>query len=52
MCQNKLLKDIENCRVEMNLLASRMPLQSKQVIEVSRKLDELINRYHRMLSEN
>nr|WP_082677321.1 aspartyl-phosphate phosphatase Spo0E family protein [Bacillus sp. FJAT-29937] len=46
MCERKLLKDIENCRREMIDLASSSSLCSQQVVDMSTKLDRLLNLYY------
>lgn len=47
---NTLLKDIERCRKEMVQLATRVSLSDDQVIEISAKLDHLLNIYNRVVS--
>ncbi|MFF2498037.1 aspartyl-phosphate phosphatase Spo0E family protein [Peribacillus sp. NPDC058075] len=41
----KLLKEIEACRLLMFNLASRNSLSSPKVVEVSQKLDLLLNKF-------
>ncbi|MCP3031714.1 aspartyl-phosphate phosphatase Spo0E family protein [Halobacillus sp. A1] len=41
----KLLKEIEECRNEMNRLAKSHSLTSERVVYVSAKLDFLLNEY-------
>ncbi|KAB2332170.1 aspartyl-phosphate phosphatase Spo0E family protein [Cytobacillus depressus] len=45
MCKCKLLNDIEQCRREMIYLASYSSLSSKPVVNISKKLDKLLNLY-------
>jgi hypothetical protein len=47
---NTLLKDIERCRKEMVQIASHSSLSDDQVIEISTKLDFLLNKYNRIVS--
>ncbi len=42
---SNLLKEIEQCRVEMIELSYSYPLTSEVVVQTSMKLDELINQY-------
>jgi stage 0 sporulation regulatory protein len=46
---NTLLKDIERCRREMVQLASDTSLSNDQVVEVSTKLDKLLNKYNHLM---
>ncbi|MEI2357160.1 aspartyl-phosphate phosphatase Spo0E family protein [Mesobacillus zeae] len=46
MCLNRLLEDIEKCRNEMVQLASHTPLSNQRVVDMSTKLDRLLNKYH------
>jgi hypothetical protein len=41
-----LLREIETCRQEMICLASETSYANSQVIEISVKLDSLLNKYH------
>jgi hypothetical protein len=45
---NILLKEIERCRAEMIQLALHKSLSDEKVIEVSKKLDNLLNQYDKM----
>ncbi|WP_442597557.1 Spo0E family sporulation regulatory protein-aspartic acid phosphatase [Neobacillus sp. D3-1R] len=47
---NKLLVDIERCREEMIDLAINSSFSNKRVVDLSTKLDVLLNRYY-MLTE-
>jgi hypothetical protein len=42
----KINEDIENCREEMVRLASKTSLANSLVIETSKRLDSLLNKYH------
>ncbi|HLR81052.1 MAG TPA: aspartyl-phosphate phosphatase Spo0E family protein [Bacillota bacterium] len=44
---NPLLKEIENCRQEMIQLSNVYGLTSQVVIQSSKRLDELLNKYQR-----
>ncbi|PLR80088.1 hypothetical protein CVD25_21580 [Bacillus canaveralius] len=46
MCPHTLLRDIEFCRKEMVELAAHSSLSNRKVLEVSTKLDRLLNRYY------
>ncbi|WP_066070770.1 aspartyl-phosphate phosphatase Spo0E family protein [Neobacillus soli] len=46
-----LLEEIENCRDEMVRLASGASLLNQQVIEMSIKLDLLLNEYHSFITK-
>ncbi|MEH7125579.1 aspartyl-phosphate phosphatase Spo0E family protein [Bacillus sp. JJ1532] len=52
MCDCKLLKDIEDCRREMIYLASSSSLCSQQVVDMSTKLDRLLNLYYTQNKKN
>ncbi|QED45993.1 aspartyl-phosphate phosphatase Spo0E family protein [Cytobacillus dafuensis] len=52
MCKNVLLKDIEDCRKEMIKLASHSSLSDKQVLDMSKKLDQLLNLYENHMKKN
>jgi predicted nucleic acid-binding Zn-ribbon protein len=41
----KILADIEDCRQEMVQTASRTCFMDQEVIDISRKLDDLLNKY-------
>ncbi|KGX90505.1 hypothetical protein N781_06830 [Pontibacillus halophilus JSM 076056 = DSM 19796] len=41
----QILSQIEYCREEMVQLSTHMPLSSKEVVEVSKRLDTLLNQY-------
>lgn len=43
-----LLEEIETCREQMSRVAVDYPLSSQEVLQVSRKLDALINEYDYM----
>lgn len=43
---NKLLKLIEDVRLEMNLLAETYSLTDSNIIEQSERLDKLLNTYY------
>ncbi|MFE8704218.1 Spo0E family sporulation regulatory protein-aspartic acid phosphatase [Cytobacillus sp. FJAT-54145] len=45
MSVKDLLKEIEYCRNEMVYLASQSSLSNENVIAVSTKLDDLLNKY-------
>lgn len=45
MCEQKLLKDIEEHREKMIYLATRTSFSHPKVIDLSAKLDELLNKY-------
>ncbi|MBY0122843.1 aspartyl-phosphate phosphatase Spo0E family protein [Bacillus sp. S/N-304-OC-R1] len=47
MCVCKLIKDIEDCRKEMIEMASYSSLTSPQVVDISKKLDKLLNLYEK-----
>lgn len=47
MCKCKLLKDIEQCRKEMIEIASYSSLSSQHVVDISKKLDNLLNLYEK-----
>ncbi|UII56118.1 aspartyl-phosphate phosphatase Spo0E family protein [Cytobacillus spongiae] len=49
MCVQDLLKNIEDCRREMVDLAEAYSLSNTQVVEVSTRLDHLLNKYHGMI---
>ncbi|MGV2942314.1 aspartyl-phosphate phosphatase Spo0E family protein [Mesobacillus sp. LC4] len=51
MCANTLLKDIENCRKEMVELASKTSLSNQGVVDMSIKLDHLLNKYDHLTSK-
>jgi hypothetical protein len=46
-----LLQDIESCRLEMIRIACENSLQNHKVIETSKKLDGLLNRYYLLSSK-
>ncbi|MDZ5474159.1 aspartyl-phosphate phosphatase Spo0E family protein [Bacillus sp. 31A1R] len=46
MCVQDLLEDIESCRREMVHLASHSSLSNQKVVEISTKLDQLLNKYY------
>lgn len=46
MCLDSLLEDIEKCRYEMVQLASHTSLSNQRVVDISTKLDRLLNKYH------
>lgn len=52
MCVQDLLKDIESCRQEMVYLASHSSLSNQEVIRVSTKLDDLLNKYQTLQEKN
>ncbi|MBE0317772.1 MULTISPECIES: aspartyl-phosphate phosphatase Spo0E family protein [Bacillaceae] len=45
MCEQKLLKDIEEHREQMINLATRTSFSHPKVIDLSAKLDVLLNKY-------
>lgn len=45
---DRLLLDIELCRGEMMELATTSTYTNKRVVELSTKLDELLNKYYIM----
>lgn len=45
----KLLTEIEHCRKEMVRLTTELPLSSEEVVEISVKLDELLNEYDKLI---
>ncbi|CAM4091516.1 Spo0E family sporulation regulatory protein-aspartic acid phosphatase [Mesobacillus thioparans] len=51
MCAETLLKDIENCRKEMVELASKTSLSNQRVVDISTKLDHLLNKYYHLSSK-
>ncbi|MDQ0415766.1 MULTISPECIES: aspartyl-phosphate phosphatase Spo0E family protein [Mesobacillus] len=46
-----LLKDIENCRNEMVDLAAKTSLSNQRVVDISTKLDHLLNKYYHVSSK-
>ncbi|MCF6412078.1 aspartyl-phosphate phosphatase Spo0E family protein [Pseudalkalibacillus salsuginis] len=46
-----LLKEIENSRKKMLILAKEKPLFSMEVVEISQYLDYLLNQYDTIKSE-
>lgn len=46
-----LLKDIENCRIEMVDLAAKTSLSNQRVVDISTKLDHLLNKYYHVSSK-
>jgi len=50
MCAETLLKDIEQCRKEMVELATKTSLSNQRVVDISTKLDRLLNKYYNLLS--
>lgn len=52
MCAETLLKDIENCRKEMVELAAKTSLSNQRVVDISTKLDHLLNKYYHLSSKN
>lgn len=46
MCAETLLKDIENCRKEMIDLAAKTSLSNQRVVDISTRLDHLLNKYY------
>jgi hypothetical protein len=50
MCAEALLKDIEKCRKEMVELAARTSLSNQRVVDISIKLDHLLNKYYHLSS--
>ncbi|MEW8986379.1 aspartyl-phosphate phosphatase Spo0E family protein [Mesobacillus jeotgali] len=51
MCADTLLKDIENCRKEMVELAAKTSLSNQRVVDISTKLDHLLNKYYHLTSK-
>jgi len=51
MTLNILKNDIEKCREEMLQLASNTSLSDPRVIEASKRLDHLLNKYSQMSLE-
>lgn len=49
MFEKKLLKDIEDHREEMVYLANLTSFSHPKVIDISIKLDELLNKYENLL---
>lgn len=49
---SKLLKLIEEVRMEMNLLAETYSLTDSHIIEQSERLDKLLNTYHNQERRN
>ena len=50
MYAETLLKDIEQCRKEMVELAARTSLSNQRVVDISIKLDLLLNKYYNLSS--
>jgi hypothetical protein len=50
MCAETLLKDIEKCRIEMVELAAKTSLSNQRVVDISTKLDMLLNKYYHLSS--
>jgi len=48
MCKQTLLKTIEDYREELLYLASHSSLSNERVIEISQKLDNLLNKYEHL----
>lgn len=48
MCQ-QLLQEIEYTRKQMETLATSLPFSSEQVIEISKQLDKLLNKYEMVI---
>ncbi|WP_210367099.1 aspartyl-phosphate phosphatase Spo0E family protein [Bacillus sp. REN3] len=51
MCAEALLRDIEKYRKEMVDLAAKTSLSNQNVIDVSTKLDCLLNKYYHLSSD-
>ncbi|MEY8738131.1 aspartyl-phosphate phosphatase Spo0E family protein [Bacillales bacterium AN1005] len=52
MCEQKLLKDIEEHREKMIYLANLTSFSHPKVIDISAKLDELLNKYDSFIKAN
>ncbi|MBU8880186.1 aspartyl-phosphate phosphatase Spo0E family protein [Bacillus sp. FJAT-29790] len=52
MCECNLLRNIEICRKEMIDLAAHTSLSNRQVVDMSTKLDGLLNTYINLTSKN
>ncbi|MFD2442545.1 Spo0E family sporulation regulatory protein-aspartic acid phosphatase [Bacillus sp. CGMCC 1.16607] len=52
MRSDQLLVDIERCRGEMVELANALTYSNKKVVDVSTKLDKLLNKYHTLNGKN
>ncbi len=48
MTKDTLLTDIERCRKEMLELAAHTSLSSQRVVDISTKLDSLLNKYYHL----
>lgn len=48
MSAEALLKDIEKCRKEMVELAARTSLSNQRVVDISIRLDRLLNKYYHL----
>jgi hypothetical protein len=48
MCAETLLKDIEKCRKEMIELAAKTSLSNQRVVDISTRLDHLLNKYYHL----
>ena len=48
MCAETLLKDIETCRKEMVEVAAKTSLSNQRVVDISTKLDHLLNKYYHL----
>ncbi|AFM01090.1 MULTISPECIES: aspartyl-phosphate phosphatase Spo0E family protein [Desulfitobacterium] len=46
MWNHQLLKLIEDMRKELNQLGKRKPLTDPEVVDLSQKLDKLLNEYY------
>jgi hypothetical protein len=51
VCADTLLKDIEICRKEMVELAAKTSLSNQRVVDISAKLDHLLNKYYHLTSK-
>ena len=45
--ENRLLKEIERLRIELNKFGLKENLTDQEVIELSQQLDELLNQYQK-----
>ncbi|MBM7554142.1 aspartyl-phosphate phosphatase Spo0E family protein [Thalassobacillus pellis] len=43
--KNGILIEIEKCREEMNAMSKKLALSSKEVVSISKQLDDLLNKY-------
>ncbi|SDZ37602.1 stage 0 sporulation regulatory protein [Evansella caseinilytica] len=50
--QQELLKEIESARNKMHELSYKMNRTSKEVVEISTYLDQLLNRYQSLAAKN